>query len=80
MALYYKFKSAKDYDSVPIDGHFISVGNLKEKIFETKQLGRGTDFDLVVTNAQTNEGWFEFTLIEIFFAIEYSVVWLIFQK
>jgi hypothetical protein len=23
-------------------------------------LGRGTDFDLVVTNAQTNEGWFYF--------------------
>ncbi|KAI5654325.1 hypothetical protein M9H77_31512 [Catharanthus roseus] len=55
MAVYYKFKSAKDYDSISIDGHFISVGNLKEKIFESKQLGRGTDFDLVVTNAQTNE-------------------------
>ena len=58
MAVYYKFKSAKDYDSIPIDGHFISVANLKEKIFESKHLGRGTDFDLVVTNAQTNEGWF----------------------
>ncbi|KAL2237940.1 UNVERIFIED_CONTAM: E3 ubiquitin ligase PQT3-like protein [Sesamum indicum] len=56
MAVYYKFKSAKDYDSVAIDGHFISVGHLKEKIFELKHLGRGTDFDLVVTNAQTNEG------------------------
>ncbi|GFP84404.1 protein mpe1 [Phtheirospermum japonicum] len=55
MAVYYKFKSAKDYDSVAIDGHFISVGHLKEKIFELKHLGRGTDFDLVVTNAQTNE-------------------------
>jgi len=58
MAVYYKFKSAKDYDSVAIDGHFISVANLKEKIFESKHLGRGTDFDLLVTNAQTNEGWF----------------------
>lgn len=58
MAVHYKFKSAKDYDSVVIDGHFISVGHLKEKIFELKHLGRGTDFDLVVTNAQTNEGWF----------------------
>ncbi|KAL6008126.1 hypothetical protein ACLOJK_033632 [Asimina triloba] len=55
MAVYYKFKSAKDYDSIPIDGHFISVGNLKEKIFESKHLGRGTDFDLMVSNAQTNE-------------------------
>jgi len=56
MAVYYKFKSAKDYDSVPIEGHFISVANLKDKIFESKHLGRGTDFDLVISNAQTNEG------------------------
>ncbi|GMH26650.1 hypothetical protein Nepgr_028493 [Nepenthes gracilis] len=59
MAVYYKFKSAKDYDSIPIDGHFISVANLKERIFETKHLGRGTDFDLVVTNAQTNEEYLD---------------------
>ncbi|KAA8522209.1 hypothetical protein F0562_012882 [Nyssa sinensis] len=59
MAVYYKFKSAKDYDSIPIDGHFITVSNLKEKIFETKHLGRGTDFDLVVTNAQTNEEYLD---------------------
>ncbi|KAL6557002.1 hypothetical protein OROHE_006878 [Orobanche hederae] len=59
MAVYYKFKSAKDYDSVAIDGHFISVGHLKEKIFELKHLGRGTDFDLVVTNSQTNEEYLD---------------------
>ncbi|CAA0807608.1 DWNN domain- a CCHC-type zinc finger, partial [Striga hermonthica] len=51
--------SAKDYDSVRIDGHFIPVGQLKEKIFELKHLGRGTDFDLVVTNAQTNEEYLD---------------------
>ncbi|OVA14450.1 DWNN domain [Macleaya cordata] len=55
MAVYYKFKSAKDYVSIPIVGHFISVLNLKEQIFESKQLGKGTDFDLILTNAQTNE-------------------------
>ncbi|XP_073043057.1 E3 ubiquitin ligase PARAQUAT TOLERANCE 3-like [Primulina eburnea] len=59
MAVYYKFKSAKDYDSVAIDGNFIPVGHLKEKIFELKHLGRGTDFDLVVTNAQTNEEYLD---------------------
>ncbi|XP_027079594.1 E3 ubiquitin ligase PARAQUAT TOLERANCE 3 isoform X1 [Coffea arabica] len=63
MAVYYKFKSAKDFDSIPIDGHFITVGNLKEKIFEYKQLGRGTDFDLVVTNAQTNEEYLDETML-----------------
>lgn len=55
MAVYYKFKSAKDYDSIAIDGHFISVANLKEKIFESKHLGKGTDFDLEVTNAQQTD-------------------------
>eukprot|EP01018_Ginkgo_biloba_P034838 Gb_41215 [translate_table: standard] len=59
MAVYYKFKSAKDYDSVAIEGHFISVGNLKETIFESKNLGRGTDFDLVISNAQTNEEYLD---------------------
>ncbi|GLJ17719.1 hypothetical protein SUGI_0309190 [Cryptomeria japonica] len=59
MAVYYKFKSAKDYDSVPIEGQFISVAILKEKIFESKHLGRGTDFDLVISNAQTNEEYLD---------------------
>ncbi|KAK4804574.1 hypothetical protein SAY86_004391 [Trapa natans] len=64
MAVYYKFKSARDYDSVPMDGPFISVGALKEKIFESKHLGKGTDFDLLVTNAQTDEEYLdEATLI-----------------
>ncbi|KAG8091657.1 hypothetical protein GUJ93_ZPchr0012g20759 [Zizania palustris] len=55
MAVYYKFKSARDYDSIPIEGQFISVGNLKERIFESKHLGRGTDFDLMISNAQSDE-------------------------
>ncbi|GMI76392.1 hypothetical protein like AT5G47430 [Hibiscus trionum] len=59
MAVYYKFKSARDFDSIAMDGPFISVGTLKEKIFESKHLGRGTDFDLVVTNAQTNEEYLD---------------------
>ncbi|XP_019446075.1 PREDICTED: uncharacterized protein LOC109349647 isoform X1 [Lupinus angustifolius] len=63
MAVYYKFKSARDYDSIPMDGPFISVGTLKEKIFETKHLGRGTDFDLVVTNAQTNEEYLDESML-----------------
>jgi E3 ubiquitin-protein ligase RBBP6 len=39
-----------------MDGPFISVGILKDKIFETKHLGTGKDLDIVVSNAQTNEG------------------------
>ena len=60
MAVYYKFKSAKDYDSIPIDSHFITVLNLKERIFDSKHLGKGTDHDIEVINAQTNEGWLSF--------------------
>ncbi|CAN1333667.1 E3 ubiquitin ligase PQT3-like [Linum perenne] len=59
MAVYYKFKSARDYDSMSLDGPFISVGTLKEKVIETKHLGRGKDYDLVVTNAQTNEEYLD---------------------
>ncbi|KAJ4796701.1 hypothetical protein LUZ62_047947 [Rhynchospora pubera] len=55
MSVYFKFKSAKEFNSLPIEGQFISIGNLKERIFESKHLGRGNDFDLVVSNAQTNE-------------------------
>lgn len=56
MAIYYKFKSAKAYDTISMDGPFISVGFLKEKIYETKHLGSGKDLDIVISNAQTNEG------------------------
>ncbi|KAH9611027.1 hypothetical protein KSS87_015317 [Heliosperma pusillum] len=55
MAVYYKFKSAKNYDSITVIDHFISVLNLKQRIVESKHMTRGTDFDLIVTNAQSNE-------------------------
>ncbi|KAL2903076.1 E3 ubiquitin ligase PQT3-like, partial [Bienertia sinuspersici] len=58
MAVYYKFKSAKDYHSIPIDGPFISIIDLKERIYNSK-LGKGKDFDLVISNAQTNEEYLD---------------------
>ncbi|KAJ4722290.1 DWNN domain, a CCHC-type zinc finger [Melia azedarach] len=63
MAVYYKFKSARDYDSIPIDGPFISLCILKQKFFESKRLGRGTDVDIQVTNAQTNEEYLDETML-----------------
>lgn len=56
MAVFYKFKSATVYDSIPVDDSFITLGTLKSKIFDSKKMWRGTDYDLVVANAQTNEG------------------------
>lgn len=73
MAIYYKFKSARDYDTVAMDGPFISVGILKDKIFETKHLGTGKDLDIVVSNAQTNEG-----LYSLSYSVFYYVNLLVF--
>lgn len=53
--IYYKFKSAKDYDTVTFDGISLSVFDLKHEIMVSKKLGKGTDFDLSVSNAQTGE-------------------------
>ncbi|CAN4080624.1 unnamed protein product [Withania somnifera] len=57
MAVYFKYKSAKDYDSIPILDQFISVGNLKLRIFESKRFGQGKDFDLLITNTQTKQDY-----------------------
>ncbi|KAG0624772.1 hypothetical protein M758_2G002700 [Ceratodon purpureus] len=59
MAIHFKFRSAVEYDSIDIDGPFISIGSLKEKIVEHKNLGRATDFDLLITNAQTAEEYMD---------------------
>ncbi|KAI9105839.1 DWNN domain-containing protein [Phlyctochytrium arcticum] len=53
--VFYKFKSAKDYDTCTFDGTNISVFDLKREIMLGKKLGKGTDFDLGIFNAQTNE-------------------------
>ncbi|KAL7123527.1 hypothetical protein ACP275_01G110700 [Erythranthe tilingii] len=59
MAVYYIFESSNDYESVALDSHSIQVGHLKERIIELKNLGNGTDFDLVVTNAHTGEEYLD---------------------
>lgn len=56
MSVHYKFKSALEYDTVTFDGLHISVKDLKKAIIHQKRIGKNTDFDLQVTNAQTKEG------------------------
>lgn len=56
MSVHYKFKSTLDYDTVSFDGLHISVADLKKAIFHQKRIGKNTDFDLQITNAQTKEG------------------------
>jgi hypothetical protein len=63
MSIHYKFKSAIDYDTITFDGLHISVSDLKKAIVHQKKLGKATDFDLMITNAQTNEGELLYTKV-----------------
>eukprot|EP00250_Pteridium_aquilinum_P022152 c25310_g1_i2 orf=879-3782(-) len=63
MAVHFKFRSAVAFDSINVEGNGITIGNLKDKISEQKNLGRGTNFDLVITNAESGEEYLEDTLL-----------------
>jgi protein MPE1 len=52
--IHYKFRSAKEFDSYHFEGAGIPVWQLKVEIIENKKLEKSTDFDLVITNAQTS--------------------------
>jgi len=56
MSIHFKFKSAKDFDTISFQGPFITLGELKKAILAKKRLTRSTDMDLEVVNAQDNEG------------------------
>lgn len=57
MAVYYKFRSAKNYELLHFEGHFISIKDLKTKIFESKDMSKlGTDIDIAISNALTGQG------------------------
>lgn len=56
MAIHYKFKSGKDFHSVPIDGAFIPLSELKQEIIAQKKLGKSTDFDLEITDVSSGQG------------------------
>eukprot|EP00121_Abeoforma_whisleri_P011556 Awhi_evm1s10661 len=49
----YKFRADKDYQSVTFDGTAITLKELKTKIAEKKKIGKETDSDLKIENAQT---------------------------
>ncbi|KAJ2554708.1 E3 ubiquitin-protein ligase rbbp6, partial [Coemansia sp. RSA 1933] len=50
----YKFRSSKDYSTIIFDGLSISVDDLKQEILREQKLDPD-EFDLVLTNEQTNE-------------------------
>ncbi|MBA0566989.1 hypothetical protein Golob_011757 [Gossypium lobatum] len=53
--VYYKFKSSKDSHSLPIDGPFISLSDFKHQIFASERYGSGNDFDLLISDAKTDQ-------------------------
>nr|CCA26296.1 conserved hypothetical protein [Albugo laibachii Nc14] len=55
MSIHFKFKSAKDFDTVNFPGTVIRVIDLKKAIVEKKKLNKGLDFDLVITDAQNGK-------------------------
>uniref|UniRef100_A0A0L8GSV9 DWNN domain-containing protein n=1 Tax=Octopus bimaculoides TaxID=37653 RepID=A0A0L8GSV9_OCTBM len=54
-SVHYKFKSCLNYDTVTFDGLHISLADLKKAIIQQKKLGKSVEFDLQITNAQSNE-------------------------
>ncbi|KAI3904273.1 hypothetical protein MKW92_024343 [Papaver armeniacum] len=57
MSIYYKFKSGKEFHSIPTLSPFMSVLEIKDLIFQTKKFGHGKDFGLILTNPSTNEDY-----------------------
>ena len=62
--VYFKFKSQKEPQRVPIDGPHTDVWNLKREIISISRLGDGTDFDLKIYKENGDEGMY--TVIIIF--------------
>ncbi|KAK9476937.1 DWNN domain-containing protein [Lipomyces japonicus] len=53
--LYYKFRSQKQPQRLTFDGTGISVFEIKREIILINKLGDGTDFDLCIYNADTDD-------------------------
>lgn len=55
-SVFYKFKSQKEESKVSFDGTGISVFELKKEIILANNLGKSSDFDLVVLDGSSAEG------------------------
>eukprot|EP00187_Rhodella_violacea_P004483 CAMPEP_0174887746 /NCGR_PEP_ID=MMETSP0167-20121228/2978_1 /TAXON_ID=38298 /ORGANISM="Rhodella maculata, Strain CCMP736" /LENGTH=98 /DNA_ID=CAMNT_0016124361 /DNA_START=268 /DNA_END=561 /DNA_ORIENTATION=- len=54
-AVHFKFKSAKEFETVQFAGDAIRVADLKIAIFEQKRLNFGEGFDLEIKDSNSNE-------------------------
>lgn len=72
-SIHYKFRALKDYDTYTFEGAGVPVWELKQEIIAAKKLNRANDFDLIISNAQTNQGNFEsLDLGPYFYFLEYA--------
>jgi protein MPE1 len=55
-SVFYKFKSQKEESKVSFDGTGISVFEIKKEIILANNLGKSSDFDLVVFDGSSGEG------------------------
>lgn len=57
MAVFFRFRSAKAFDSIPIDGEYITVEDLKLRIVSATRLDQEkNDFDLVLELEDSGQG------------------------
>lgn len=57
-SVFFRFKSQREPSRVAFDGTGISVFELKRDIITMNRLGDGTDFELIISSEDTNEGKF----------------------
>ena len=57
MSIHYRFKSSRTFSRVPVEGRSMKLLDLKIAIVEQNSLDKGLDFDLIVTNADTEEAF-----------------------
>lgn len=62
--IHFKTPYKLNYDKVAFDGTSISLGQLKKLIADKLKFSK-LDFDLEITNAETNQGKLKFNLIHL---------------
>lgn len=62
----FRFKSAREFETLPFDGDFVKVADLKIAIFERKKLSSGEGFDLEISDDSTGEGTFYYNFWLVF--------------
>ena len=65
--IHFKFVYNKNYDKITFDGVSLPVVQLKKLIFEKSKFVKQIDFDLEITNADTNESSIFFLREKFFF-------------